>query len=301
MSAPTATPPAATERTAALISLSLTAVIWGMTPVAIRFLVKDLAAADVLVLRFAICAVVFATLLTVIRGWHVATADWPRFIFSALMGVTGYNLAVNFGYQTTPAGLGSLILGTEPVMIALLAAAVLHEKLSRNVLIGMAISLTGLVILMLMPLLSGASASGASGPLLVWLAAFMWSLQVVIMKPLLLRYGTLRTSALVQLMGTPPILAFASSHTLEVARAMTPMQWTALLLLALLATLLSSFTWNYGVKHVTAASAGAFIYCVPLIAVFAGIFFLGEHLTIPIVLGGLLILAGVAMAQFVKG
>ena len=289
-----------------MITLSITAVIWGMAPVAIRFLVKDLAPADILALRFAICGAAFVLLLTVIGGWQIAVADLPRLIVSALLGVSGYNLAVNFGYSTTPAGLGSLILGSEPIMIALFAALVLREALSRTVLAGMAISLAGLAVLMLTPVVpgnrtAGPTTSNVTGPLLVLLAAFSWSLSVVIQKQLLIRYGTVKTSAMVQVAGTPGIFAFASGKTLDLAAGLTAMQWLTLMFLALICTFLTSFTWNYGVKHVTAASAGAFIYCVPLFGVIFGIILLHEHLTLPIILGGILILTGVAIAQFGKG
>jgi drug/metabolite transporter (DMT)-like permease len=69
--------------------------------------------------------------------------------------------------------------------------------------------------------------------------------------------------------------------------------------LAVFGTVVSLFLWNYGARHVSSASAGAFIYSLPLISVLSAVVILGERITLPIIIGGALILTGVAIAQFV--
>lgn len=65
----------------------------------------------------------------------------------------------------------------------------------------------------------------------------------------------------------------------------------------MLGTFISIFLWNYGVRHVSAASAGAFIYTLPVATVALAVPLLGETLTPVMIAGGVLILAGVAIAQ----
>jgi drug/metabolite transporter (DMT)-like permease len=56
--------------------------------------------------------------------------------------------------------------------------------------------------------------------------------------------------------------------------------------------------WNYGTKHLSSTAAGTFLYLIPIVAVVAGALMLDEVVTVHIVAGGILMLAGVAAAQF---
>lgn len=286
------------QRTQALYALTATMLIWGFTPVATRFLARDLPPGDVVVIRYFFCALAFAVLLTVIRGWSCRLADLPRFIGCALTGVAGYNITNIFGFQTTPASLGGLILGTEPAIIAVLAAVLLGEALTLPVVAGLVLASLGTFVLFAGDLaMEAAQPAGIVGPLLVLISAIAWSLYVVLIKPLLIAYGPVRASALVSMIGSPMIMLLGREETLATAAGMTVAQWAVLGFLAVLGTVVSLFLWNFGNRYVTSASAGAFIYAVPLISLVTAVLILGEPLTLPIVIGGVLILGGVAVAQ----
>lgn len=288
------------ERGRALFALTLTALMWGCTPVAIRSLVQTLAPADIMALRFVICGTVFALQLTLMRGWGFALADLPRFAICGLSGVAGYNIAVNYGFMTTPASLGGLILGSEPLIISVLAALILGERLSLTTLVGLLLAGSGSVVLLIGSSGSGSPVSGGLlGPLLILIAATSWAFYAVLIKPLLRKYGAMRATAFTSLIGAVPILMMASQRTLDLATGMSLWQWGVLLYLSLLGTIISMYLWNYGNKYVSSASAAAFIYAVPLVSVAAGVLLLGERLTLPLIAGGVMILAGVALAQLV--
>jgi drug/metabolite transporter (DMT)-like permease len=294
----------------ALIALTLTMLIWAVVPIITRLLVTKIHPGDTLVIRYAISAVLFVALLTLTRGWRFDKADWPRFLLAALTGVFGYNVANIFGYQTTSASLGSIIIGGEPAMIAVLAALVLGEPLRWPIIAGFLLAMAGTILLLaaedLGAWLGFSVASAATvvppaadlkGPLLVLLSAFSWSLFVVIVKPLLVKYGTVKASAINSVIGAPMIFLLVRSETLALATSLTALQWAYITFLAVLGTVISIFLWNYGVRHVSAASAGAFIYTLPVATVALAVPLLGETLTPMMIAGGVLILAGVAVAQ----
>jgi hypothetical protein len=62
-------------------------------------------------------------------------------------------------------------------------------------------------------------------------------------------------------------------------------------------SLLGTVLWNYGTRHLPGAAVGSFLYLLPVIGVGAGHFILSEPVTLWLVLGGSIILAGVALAQ----
>jgi drug/metabolite transporter (DMT)-like permease len=297
--------------TKALIALSITMLIWAVVPIATRLLVTVLDPGHTLVIRYAISTVLFAVLLTVMRGWRVERADWSRLLLAAATGVLGYNVANIYGFATTSASLGTMIIGIEPAVIAVLATLVLGEPLRWPVITGCALASLGTLVLLggesmlgwlgleLAPQAGGvAPADDLLGPILVLLSALSWSAYVVVVKPLLVTYGTAKASALNGLIGAPMIMgALLRPPVIDTAAGLSAGQWGLIGFLAVLGTVVSMFLWNYGVRHVSAASAGAFIYSLPVLSVGLAVLLLGETLTPMMIAGGLLILAGVAVAQ----
>ena len=85
--------------------------------------------------------------LAYLGTWRIPRADWPRFLVAGLAGMAGYNWFVNAGFELVPAGLGTLVTMVEPLMIAMLAALLLGEKLTRYVFIGVAMAIAGAIVL----------------------------------------------------------------------------------------------------------------------------------------------------------
>src|SRR5262245_19669411 len=90
----------------------------------------------------------------------------------------------------------------------------------------------------------------------------------------------------------------ASPRTIDVAVAMTTRQSLEMLFMIVMGTLVSAATWNFAAVRMPPAVAGIFLYLVPVIAVAAGVAILGEAVSGNILVGGALILSGVAVAQY---
>ena len=293
-----------TDRTRALAALTLTALIWGFTTVVVRTLAVAAGARDVLAIRMAISVVVMAAALTLVGGWRIERRDVPRLVLSGVLGITAYNVLSTYGLERTAASLAGLILGTEPLWIAMFAALLLGERVRPVTAVGLVLAAAGTAFLVLH---EDSSASAAAlpvpsliGPLLMLASAMIWSLSTVLAKPLLPKYGATRMTLLTGLAGALPLLGLTSERTAATAASLSPWLWALMLHLAVIGSILSLQLWSYGMKHIASAEAAAFIYAVPLISVVAGVLILGEPITLGLVVGGALILAGVALAQFAR-
>lgn len=282
-----------------IAALLFTVIVWGITPVFLRSLSVGLGPADALVIRYVPIALVCIFILAWTGGWRIARADWPRLLVISLIGIFTYSAASVFGFASVPAGIGGLLYAIQPLFIAFLAALLLGERLTIHILLGSLLALAGTVLLLWNDFAAGPEAqSYAIGLLLLVLACAAWAFYSVPGKVLFQRYGTLSMTAMSLLIGTLPMLAFATPGTLDTLRAMTMRHWLELAYLGGFSTFIAMFTWTYGTARVSAATSGAFLYLIPVIAVFAGALLLEEAVTLATVLGGLLILAGVAFAQF---
>ncbi len=136
------------------------------------------------------------------------------------------------------------------------------------------------------------------GAIYIFLSGACWALYVVLGKPLIQKHGAYRTTALSIIIATVPMLGFASSSTLQTVATMSARQWAEMFYLIVPSTFLAVITFNYGAGQLSSAAAGAFLYLVPVIAVIAGAILLEEKITWTALAGGVLILLGVAIAEF---
>jgi drug/metabolite transporter (DMT)-like permease len=180
----------------------------------------------------------------------------------------------------------------------LLAVVMLGERLTLSVLLGLALALGGTVLLVWHDLAPGNAQSYLIGIGLLLFACFAWSFYSVPGKVIIQRYGTLSITAMSLLIAALPMLLLASPATIDTLRAMTQRQWLELVFLVFVSSFIAMFGWTYATARLPAATIGAALYVIPVIAVMAGAVFLGETVTLTAMLGGLLILGGVGVAQF---
>ena len=120
----------------------------------------------------------------------------------------------------------------------------------------------------------------------------------MITKPLLTRHSPLGVSAAASLIGTAALLPLTSHDVLSTAGSLDAWDWTLILYLGVVCTLFAYVAWTAALGHLDASRAVAYIYLVPVFAVIVGAAALGEEITAWLLLGGLLVVAGVALAQF---
>lgn len=284
----------------ALLAMLFTVVVWGIGPVFLRNLSVELGAAGHLAIRYVLVSILFLAGLAWSGGWRIARQDWPRLLVISTIGMVGYNLGSAFGFERVSAGVGSLIIGTQPLLIALLGALIAHERLGLAAIAGLIAAFAGTAILVWGDLaLAGDGWEFLIGSGLIFACGVAWAIYVVVSKPLIVKYGAFPITALSIVIATVVMLALlARPSTLLTLQTMTARSWLDMAFIVLLSTILASVTWNFGAARMPAAAAGSFLYLIPVFGVAAGALMLGETVTQNMLTGGALILAGVAIAQF---
>lgn len=284
----------------AVSALLFTVVVWGIGPVFLRTLSVDLGPADHLAIRYTIVSVLYLILLAIFGRVAIARADWPRLLIISIVGMVGYNLGSAFGFERVTAGIGSLIIGTQPLLIALFGTLISRERLTPAAILGLIVGFIGVVLLVWKDL--GIADDGKSmllGSTMIFTSGVAWAIYVVMSKPLVVRYGPLSITAWSIVLGSAVMVPLLGRpDTLVTLTTMSPRSWLEMAYIGIVSTIVASISWNYGASRMTAAACGAFLYMVPIIGVVSGALILGEQLTAGMLTGGVLILAGVAVAQF---
>lgn len=286
--------------TRAIAAMLFTIVVWGVGPVFLRSLSVELGPADHLAIRYSIVTVIYVALLAIFGGWKVDREDWPRLLVISLIGMVGYNIGSAFGFAHVTAGIGSLIIGTQPLLIALMGSLIAKERLTVAAIIGLITGFLGIVLLVWQDL--SVSVDGWSfilGCSLIFMSGLAWSIYVVMAKPLLQKYGSFGITALsLSICSLVMVPMLATPATLGTLMGMSTRSWMELGYIVVLSTVVASITWNVAAARMPAAASGAFLYLIPIIGVAAGALILAEQVTFGMMIGGALIMAGVAIAQF---
>ena len=286
------------------ISLGFLVLFWGLAFVAIEIALRHMSWITLTFLRFASAAMFFVGYLAVARpSPRIERRDLPIIAALGFLGFTGYHLFLNLGQSdpATTAGTSALVISSVPAFIAVLAAWHLREALNALRTAGIALAFAGLAVMLLL----GAPGSELrvtftpSAALIVPSAIFA-AFYAVLAKPYLKKYRPFQLVAYAILFGTAftlPLVAADAGRTASDIATMGLEGWLPILYLGVFPTFLAYGIWFRAMQKMEASAVGTYVYLSTLVAVLAGVYFLGESLTLPLVLGGAMVIAGVYLAQ----
>ncbi|MDJ0987732.1 MAG: DMT family transporter [Desulfobacterales bacterium] len=282
------------------IKLLLTAIFWGGTFVAGRSLVQHVGPFSAAFFRFAV-----ATVLLVFITWKVegklAFLRKGQLLPVFLLGLTGvffYNVFFFKGLKLIEAGRAAIIIANNPIMIALLSAAIFKEKLNGTKITGIVISVVGAILAIskgdLRIILHG---NLGWGELYIFLCVASWVTFSLLGKTVMSGLSPLASVTYSSLTGTLLLFIPAYSEGLANFIHYSILDWWNIFYLGFFGTVLG-FVWFYeGIKKIGPTKAGLFINFVPISAILMAFFFLDEPLTFSLLVGALLVTTGVYLTN----
>jgi drug/metabolite transporter (DMT)-like permease len=281
----------------ALLAIAATVLVWGASYTAIRIALAGLTPAEIAVARYFAAAVVAAVFLAVARPRRPRGGELLRLAVVGVLYVVGFAVLLNAGQETVSAGTAGFIVGTMPVMIALMGVVALGEPFGRVSGLGALVSFAGVSLIALG---SGDRLTLESGAVLVLGAAFAASVASIVQKPLLKDFPALALTAWIMVLGVAPLLPVLPRAVAALSVA-TPEVVGAVAFLAAFSTIVGYVGWSVALKRMPAGRAGSFLNCVPLAATAIGFAWLGEVPTAMELAGGLLALSGVVIVNAARG
>jgi drug/metabolite transporter (DMT)-like permease len=207
-----------------------------------------------------------------------------------------YNVALNAAERRVDAGTASLLVNTAPIFLAVLAGSILGEGFPRALMAGCLISFAGGAMIAL-----GVSRHGLHatwGAALCIVAALAYAFGVVAQKPALRTASALSVTWLACTVAAVACLPYAPELVHEVSHVRghgSAVAW--MVYLGLGPTSVGFVGWAYALARTDAGRLGSTTYLVPPLAVLLGWVALGEVPPLLALPGGILCLAGVAIAR----
>ena len=273
----------------AILALAAAGALWGLTVPLSKLSLDWLGGGWLTVVRFALAAPLLAYAGR--RGLRAALT--PQIAAAGAIGFGAVILLQNAGIERTSVSHAALVVGAVPVMVALMAAGLGHGIARPTAWGGYGLALAGIA----MVAGGGGAGATAAGDLLVLrLGGAVGDVHrhpaaaARRARPGRGDRGAVRRGRAGGAAARPGLRGRAGRAGDRRAR------WSALVALAFAGTLLPFWLFAYGQAHVPAGLAGAFLNLEPLVGVAVGWVGFGEAVAATQLLGGLAVLAGIALS-----
>ncbi|MFI9640417.1 EamA family transporter [Micromonospora sp. NPDC051925] len=296
---------AATPTRPALIwtALILVYVLWGSTYLGIRVAVESLPPLGSAAVRFSGAALVLAVVLRLRRGPGALRVDRRQFGSAALIGVlllaggNGLVVLAESGPSgvAVPSGIAALLVATVPLLVVVLRT-VTGDRPRGWTFAGVTVGFLGLVLLVLPR--GGSGVVPLVGALTVVAAATCWSVGSFLSGRLRMPADPFVATVYEMVAGAVVLIGLALTR--GELRGFSPTQvtarsWLALVYLMLAGSVVAFTAYVWLLAHAPISLVSTYAYVNPVVAVALGALLVAEPITGQVLLGGAVIVAGVAL------
>ena len=285
-----------------LADLLLLAAIWGSSFLFMRLVVPAFGPVALAFVRVSGAALLLLPLLALRGEWPHLRRHWRPLLVLGLCNSALPFLFFGYAMYTLPAGLAALFNAATPLFTALIAWAWLGDPLTRWRALGLALGFAGVAGLAAVKSLAGSGAGTADlrldTPTLLAIVACLAGTVL---------YGY-AASFSKRYLSQVPAMAMATGTQLAAALALLPLawaqwpvqppsarDWALAAALAVLASGLAYILYFRLLSRVGPTRAASVTFLVPVFAAAWGGLVLGERVTLPMALGGAVILAGTGL------
>lgn len=287
----------ATDRRAPLLvwgALAVVYVVWGSTYLGIAVTVESIPPLLSGAMRFVVAGLLLGGFVLARSGLSAFRMSRRQFLGAAVVGVlllTFGNGMVAVSEQYISTGLAALLVASVPLWLVVFRILV-RDRPKLLTLAGVLVGFAGVAALSL----SGAQAGSTFGIVVILFGSLSWSVGSFLSSRIAMPANPFAASTVEMFVGGAglTVLGTGVGERLDLA-AVTGRSWVALAYLVLVGSLIgfTAFSWLLGRAPISLISTYAYVN--PVVAVVLGALVLAEPVTAQILVGGLVILAGVAL------
>jgi len=286
----------------ARLALIAACVLWAVSFVATKVALEAAPPLVVVSLRLLVSAGCFLPWVLRRGGSEIGgSRGLARLFVLSLFGAGLHYGLQTTGLQYTTASNASLYAVTAPITILLLSAAFLGEHITARKALGVGLALAGVLVVMGPETLTSLDLDAhVKGDLLVLVSIVMWGLFTVLGKKVTDELGALKVTSWVTLIGAVWMLPVgvaqmrATGYSLA---SMTLEAWLAIGFLGVGCSFLAVLLYFVALRRTESQKVGVYLYTIPLMTAVVAVLYLGETLSANLVLGAILVIAGVALTE----
>ncbi len=258
-----------------------------------------LSPATILLFRALIATLVYFIYLSFRKSsWKkIEPKDWWYVVFLGILNIPLNQFLFLTGVSYTSAPNVSLAYALTPVFVFIIAVIFLKERVSFLKIAGIALAVSGAIVLLSEKGFNFTSNS-LKGDILALLASFSWGLYTIVGRNFTRKYGAIYATALTMASGLvffiPVFFIFEGSVKVE---QISVLNWGQLVYLGAITSGLGYALWFYALKKIEASKLSVFNNFQPALTALMAFLIFGTGVTMYFVVGGSMIVAGVIITQ----
>lgn len=286
------------------INLILTTALWGALHPAGKLIMREATPVQLILARVVFAGLTLGLILALQGNFGLIAVELRKRpgTIAMLAGLSflgssgGSMVALSF----LPASVSSLLSNTSPLFVAIGAILLSRGRPSFWMILGILIGFVGLGVVVFgeNPGGFGTLALDPRGVALSLGGSLCWAGYIGAGRRAMAQGNPLAVVAACSLLGAIPwlIISGADGGLADLAQ-LSPQTWELLLFVGVLGTGVTYGLWTAALTRLSAASVAVFQYAIPCWSIVLAALLLGEPITLPLVLGGLGIIAGIALTQ----
>lgn len=286
--------------TSAYVLLTLTVLFWSGNFVVGRGIQGTVPPITLAFWRWlvAFCILLPFALRPMLRQRDLLLRHWKILALLGVLGVGTFNTLVYIGLASTTATNGVLLNSAIPVLIVLISWLFMGHRVSRLQVLGIVLSLAGVVTIIVKGDLSGLlRLQFTMGDLWVFVATVSWAAYTVLLRKRpagLSSLAFLGTTVAVGLLFNLPLFLgeLATGARMEIRLA----SFAAIAYIGVFPSVLAYLFWNRAVAEVGPNKSGMFVHLMPVFGTLLAIALLGEAFHFHHAIGFALIILGIVLA-----
>jgi drug/metabolite transporter (DMT)-like permease len=294
---PDAAPGRGRARALALAAITL----WGLSFVATRVALAEIAPVPLIATRLVLGLALLVGLLAA-RGelGRVRTAPLGALALLGLFGIAAHLLVQAYALRLTSAVHTGWLIGLTPIWSAALAAIFLRERFTPLRVTGLVLGFAGALLVVTRGRIDATTLAlpSAKGDLLILLTTVNWAVYTIAGRSVLRRVDPRVATTVLVGAGLAAVLPVAwATGGLAALAHLSARAWAAVLFLGIACSGLGYLFWSAALERLPASQVAAFLYVEPLVTLAAAALYLHEPVGATTVVGGLVVLLGVALVQ----
>ena len=276
----------------------LAVIFWAGAFIAGKFSIAEFPVFSLVFFRFLIATIViFIIMIKIEDNWKITKNDLKTFTILGVVGMIGYHVFFFLSLIYTTATNSSLIGATNPIITTILACIFLKDKISYKNIIGIIISLFGVILIATNGDISVLlNFKFNPGDMLMIIAVICWAFNGILSKKALEVYSPIKITSYAFLTCVILLLPFVIMEKPWVYLPSTSIKgWSSVIYMAIFPSVFGYLIQQISIKKIGPTKTSLYINLVPVFSMILAYLILGESISFIKIVAGILIIIGICI------
>lgn len=281
-----------------VLALITANIIWGASFPILKLSLENIPPISLAFIRFLLASLILYPFVHRTTSYDQLKNKW-LWIY-AVCGITINIIFFFFALRLTTALDSTIIASSGPIMVLIGSAIFLHEKVKHRAVIGTILSLAGVLLLVVQPILEREPSSQIVGNILMIIATMGSVVSTVAGRRFLTPQNAVGMTFWSCVIGTLTFFPLMLREYITNPLWMAQLDYRGLIGIAyssILSTVVAYTVYDWALSKLSAYRTSVFTYIDPVASIVIAIPLLGEKISVPFVVGSLMVFVGILIAE----